>query len=172
LNSLTVIAKIFINLNVFGKDLDMFCEPAQEIWKRNVFTMYDEAQNLIGRTDLSVSFVKRRRDLMNIPQAPSNTVVEKMTGSKPLLKPTPASTKPQTILTENNIDPERNPSSMSFNPKENQTVSSPPKNQTFSQTQQAQPSFPEAELTLKTIVEGNYCPPVMFFKKVKKFEMF
>jgi hypothetical protein len=97
-----------VNLNSFVKDIENFSDPSYESWRRNVFQMFDEAQNLIGRVDLSVSFIKRRRDIGFQPPVQDIPPVQKLDGAKPVLKPAPASIKPQTILDEHNI--EQNPS--------------------------------------------------------------
>jgi hypothetical protein len=152
--------------------MDHYFNESQENWKRNIFLFHDEAQNLIARVDLSVSFVKRRKDTFN-PLATQGTIqgYQRIEVPKASFQANPMSTqtitkKEQIIQTDSHYNWYQT-APVQRQPEEDRYFN---KTQEFEKTQNVKkPSVTinDFQPTLKTIVESHYCPPVMFFSKVR-----
>lgn len=182
-----VFSKVIVTLQAFKNDLLNYLDKTQENWKRKVFMMYDEAKNEVGRIDLSLSLAKKRKEIL---EKAIESEMDAKYQSAPI-KAQPGTTYIRTISeAPNRVHQQQNELALKsrsrtdgftseyksydeIEPATYETRSGNEKGVTFKiQSQENKEPFAVGPPTLKTIVEGHYCPPVMVYQKRKKLVRF
>jgi hypothetical protein len=220
-NHCKILGKVFLNLNVFKDDIKHFFDDDKDNWKRKMFMLHDEVQNVIGKIDVSITLTRKRKALMTSgPQQVERGLTENIDPntfgrkqyspeSKPILKPKKIEREMQTHEPEATFIKQINsprspgmhdnttvqksyeqPSNQSFN-NGNRTVFSQLSNSTQNRTRAASAHGKKIQIapptqhddpiniktsymletqmpTLKNLVDGYFCPPIMLLKKKKE----
>ena len=173
-----IFSKTIVTLQSFRESIKSYYQRDQENWKRRVFVMYDETKNEVGKIDLSISLVKRRKDSFSskVTNQAQTLVYQQNVPINPQNFPTYANQTASFSRTDKQVEKfvkDERPKTTGYenrklfdetNAFDSQGFTNKATLKSFNVQEENNIAGPIT--SLQTIVGGYYCPPVMLLQKV------